>query len=251
MLSTDGALIGTPPRAQARGLMEVANKNIYIEYTFSDDEGSHKTGIASGKKFDPKFGEEHKFEVQVSENMLRYIQKDAICFQVYGEYHDVDEDDIAEATQMELPPENFEFFMSVDWQDSNTGKGVPFVEGMMGEEPGYVLAQSTAHKLIFAIAQSDKNFKIVKLVRGMLGNFRDGTGKVWDAAWMPCMISRQSRLDEHQPWIAELEVNSIPAALNQPSAVKRPRVEPIETHATTPSQPMPGCQLSSCTARVP
>ena len=62
--------------------MEVANKNIYIEYTFSDDEGSHKTGVAAGKKFDPKFGEEHKFEVQVSENMLRYLQKDAIRFQV-------------------------------------------------------------------------------------------------------------------------------------------------------------------------
>ena len=73
--------------------------------------------------------------------------------QVYGESDDVDEDDIAEATQMELPPENFEFFMSVDWQDSNTGKGTPFVDNLLEAEPGYVLAQSTAHKLIFAIAQ--------------------------------------------------------------------------------------------------
>jgi len=204
---------------QARGLMEVANKNTYIEYTFSDDEGAHKTGVAQGKKFDPKFGEEHKFEVQVTDSMLRYLQKDAICFNVYGEADDVDEDDIAEATQMELPPETFEFFMSVDWQDSNSGKGMPFNPDMTAEEPGYSLSQSTAHKLIFAIAQSDKNFKIVKLVRGMLGNFRDQSGKVWDAAWLPCMISKQSRLDEHQPWIAELEVNGMPAALNVPEAV--------------------------------
>lgn len=33
-----------------------------------------------------------------------------------GQADDVDEDDIAEATQMELPPETFEFFMSVDFQ---------------------------------------------------------------------------------------------------------------------------------------
>jgi len=201
--------------------MESANKNVYIEYTFSDDEGMHKTGVASGKKFDPKFGEEHKFEVTVTENMLRYLQKDAICFTVNGEADDVDEDDIAEATQMELPPETFEFFMSVDWQDSSSGKGMPFNPDMDAAEPGFTLNQSTAHKLVFAIAQSDKNFKIVKLVRGMLGNFRDQSGKVWEASWMPCMISKQSRLDEHQPWIAELEVNQLPAALNTPDAIGR------------------------------
>jgi len=204
---------------QARGLMETANKNCYIEYTFSDDEGTHKTGVANGKKFDPKFGEEHKFEVTVSENMQRYLQKDAICFSVMGEADDVDEDDIAEATQMELPPETFEFFMSVDFADAASGKGMPFDSDMLDGEPGYTLSQASGHKLVLAIAQSDKNFKIIKLVRGMLGNFRDASGKVWDASWMPCMISKQSRLDEHQPWIAELEVNAFPAALNAPDAV--------------------------------
>eukprot|EP00327_Prymnesium_parvum_P006600 CAMPEP_0182806980 /NCGR_PEP_ID=MMETSP0006_2-20121128/5888_1 /TAXON_ID=97485 /ORGANISM="Prymnesium parvum, Strain Texoma1" /LENGTH=1608 /DNA_ID=CAMNT_0024932631 /DNA_START=18 /DNA_END=4844 /DNA_ORIENTATION=- len=205
---------------QARGLMETANKNVYIEYLFSDQEGSHKTGVAQGKKFDPKFGEEHKFEFLVSDTMMRYLQKDAICFQVYGEADDVDEDDIAEATQMELPPETFEFFMSVDFHDASSGKGMPFVPDMTPDEPGYVLHQSSAHKLILAIAQSDKNFKIVKLVRGMIGNFRDkNTEKSFDASWVPCMISKQGRLDEHQPWIAELEVNSLPAKMNSPEAL--------------------------------
>lgn len=93
-------------------------------------------------------------------------------------------------------------------QDSATGKGMPFNPDMISSSPGFLLNQSTAHKLILAIAQSDKNFKIVKLVRGMIGNFRDTTGKVWDSSWVACMISKQGRLDEHQPWLAELEVSS-------------------------------------------
>lgn len=33
------------------------------------------------------------------------------------------------------------------------------------------------------------------------------------------MISKQSRLDEHQPWVAEIEVNSLPPKLNSAEAV--------------------------------
>lgn len=65
--------------------METANKNVYIEYDFLDGKGGRKTGVASGKKFDPKFGEEHKFELTVGEPMLRYLQSSAICFKVFGE----------------------------------------------------------------------------------------------------------------------------------------------------------------------
>lgn len=63
-------------------------------------------------------------------------------------------------------------------QDSTTGKGMPFNPDMAPESPGFTLNQSTAHKMILAIAQSDKNFKIVKLTRAMLGNVRDTSGKV-------------------------------------------------------------------------
>ena len=210
---------------QARGLMEAANKNVFIKYTFSDDEGEHTTGVAQGKKFDPKFGEDHKYDITVTDNMLRYLQKDAICFEVFGEADDVDEDDIAEATQMELPPETFEFFMSCDICDADSGKETPFVEGLdttnekSAEQVGYELGQSTAHKIVLAIAQSDKNFKITKLNRAVLGNVRGLDGKVWDSAWTPCLISSQKRQSDNHPWIAEIEWNSFPAKLNAPDAI--------------------------------
>lgn len=61
---------------------------------------------------------------------------------------------------------------------------MPFNPDMAPEKPGFVLQQSTAHKLILAIAQSDKNFKIVKLTHAMLGNVRDAsTGKVSHSLW--------------------------------------------------------------------
>jgi len=161
----------------------------------------------------------------VTDIMLRYLQKDAICFELFGEADDVDEDDIAEATQMELPPETFEFFMSVDMHDADSGKALPFSTELdpkneaPAEQCGYVVGQSSATKIILAIAQSDKNFKICKLTHATVGNIRDVNGKVWDTAWAACMISRQARLDEHQPWIAEIEWNSLPVKLNSPEAV--------------------------------
>ena len=102
---------------QARGLMECPNRNVRIEYTFSNEEGKRSTPEAKGKKFDPKFNEEHLFTIKsVSDTDVTYLCKDAICFEVWGEIDDVEEADVTEAVAMELPPETFEFFLAHDFR---------------------------------------------------------------------------------------------------------------------------------------
>ena len=97
--------------------MDCPNKNVRVEYTFSDEEGKRTTPFAMGKKFDPKFGERHTFTIsKVTERDLIYLCKDAICFEVWGEIDDVEEADVAEAVAMELPPETFEFFLAHDFR---------------------------------------------------------------------------------------------------------------------------------------
>ena len=69
---------------QARGLMDCPNKDVQIEYSYSNEEGKRKTPKAKGKKFDPKFGEEHNFTLSaVTEQELVYLCKDAICFEAH------------------------------------------------------------------------------------------------------------------------------------------------------------------------
>ena len=89
---------------QARGLMDCPNKNVKVMYSFSNEEGKRSTPEAKGKKFDPKFSEEHNFTLKsISETDVTYLCKDAICFEVWGEIDDVEEADVAEAVAMELP----------------------------------------------------------------------------------------------------------------------------------------------------
>ncbi len=81
--------------------MDCPNKNVRVEYTFSNEEGKRTTPPAQGKKFDPKFNEVYDFKLNgLSELDLTYLCKDAICFEVWGEIDDVEEADVAEAVAM-------------------------------------------------------------------------------------------------------------------------------------------------------
>ena len=202
---------------QARGLMDCPNKNVRIEYTFSNEEGKRSTGVCKGKKFDPKFNEEYNFTLtSMSEMELTYLCKDAICFEVWGEADDVEEADVAEAVAMELPPETFEFFLS---HDLRTGAklcpfkaDVAYGKGQVGN--AHVIDPSKALELVFSIAQADKHFKVAEVGHVRLGNLRDASGKNVDSNWMKVGVGKQGRASDSDPFVVELApAPAMPAAL--------------------------------------
>jgi len=211
----------------ARGLMDCPNKNVRIEYTFSDEEGKRTTPPCQGKKFDPKFGEKHSFTLmKVEERHIAYLCKDAICFEVLGENEDVEETDVAEAISMELPPETFEFFLAHDIRCADSGDQVAFdanlakkeaavVTKLNGIPAGHVIAQETHYTLDFSIAQADKHFKVCDVGRVAVGNWRDAKGKaVPGAQWTPLKVLKQGRASDSSPWAVECDWSALPSQLN-------------------------------------
>ena len=166
------ALLGKPLHftltiEQARGLMDCPNKNVRVEFTFSDEEGKRTTPVAKGKKFDPKFNEDHSFTIKsVTQNDVTYLCKDAICFEVWGEIDDVEEADVAEAVSMELPPETFEFFVGYDLRVLGGGakkycptkSDAAYAPGKVGV--AHVIEPGKDLQLVFTISQADKHFKV-------------------------------------------------------------------------------------------
>ena len=90
----------------------------------------------------------------VDEQLVAYLCKDALCFEVWGECDDVEETGVGEAVEFEVPPENFELFLAVDMKVADTGEHCAF-EADCGKKgaAGFVVAQETAHKLTLAISQ--------------------------------------------------------------------------------------------------
>jgi len=209
----------------ARGLMECPNKNVRIEYTFSDEEGKRTTPTCQGKKFDPKFSEKHAFAIpKVEDRHIAYLCKDAICFEIWGESEDVEEGDVAEAISMELPPETFEFFLSHDFMISDSHDQCTFDMNLVdkkqvpsgGTTAGHILAQDTAFHLDFSIAQSDKHFKVADVGRVQIGNWRDPSGKaVKGATWAALRVTKQNRASDSAPWVVTCDLPNLPGVMNQ------------------------------------
>ena len=177
--------------------MDVANKNAYVRYTFGDEPMARMTPKAAGANFSPQFNNEQKFTIAaVSADQLRYLQKDAVCFEVYAERDDVEEDDVMQAAELELPPEVFEFFVSIDAQENRVGDlfAPAPLEPSLGSDGkhGFVLAQECPHKLVLSLSQSETNFHVRKVGRSWLGNVKDASGNSVETKWHPCKVTRQS-----------------------------------------------------------
>lgn len=207
---------------QARGLMDCANKDVRIFYTFSDEEGKRSTPPCKGKKFDPKFNETFNFQVMnCGEKMVEYLNKDAICFEVWAEAEEVPEGDVAEAISMELPPETFEFFLSHDVRKASDGAPCTFEEKVGPKnKPGHLVPQDSAHSLVFAVAQADKNFRVCNVSRPSIGHICDAaTGKPVSNDWTSLHISKQQRAKDNEPWVVEIDWPTLPKVLQAPEAV--------------------------------
>ena len=71
-----------------RGLIDCANRNVHVEYTWADEGYARKTDCSAGKaKFDHALsGGKHQLSLPpLDETLVAYLCKDAICFEVYGE----------------------------------------------------------------------------------------------------------------------------------------------------------------------
>jgi len=210
---------------QARGLMDCPNKNVRVEYTFADEQGKRTTPAAQGKKFDPKFGESFNFAVpNVTTQELTYLCKDAIMFEIWGEVDDVEEQDVAEAIAMELPPETFEFFLAHDITPHENGasSSCKLVPELLPSEPGHEVPIGTALDMLFSVAQADKHFKVAHVGRFRLGNFQvcDAAGNAtpFNADWTTLQATKQSRASESEPWVVQI-VFALPAAVAKPANV--------------------------------
>jgi len=201
---------------QARGLMDCPNKNVRVEYTFSNEEGKRSTPAAQGKKFDPKFHETHDFTIKnVAQQDLTYLCKDAIKFEVWGEIEDVDETDVAEAVAMELPPETFEFFLAHDVRKHQDKplclyKDIPEISGR--KQMGHIIEPGTAAlELVFSVAQADKHFKVCEIGRVRVGGIKDAVkGTSVDSGWASLAIHKQGRASETDPWVVSCDWTTLP-----------------------------------------
>ena len=219
---------------QARGLMDCPNKNVRVEYTFSDEEGKRTTPAAQGKKFDPKFHESHDFKIaKMTDKDLLYLQKDAICFEVWGEIDDVEEADVAEAVAMELPPETFEFFLAHDLRYHEDPPLCPFKKDLpTSTKIGHVIDPSKIIEVVFSIAQADKHFKVCDVGRVRIGNLRDAKGKTIDGSWTALPVAKQGRASETDPWVVQCDWQKLPDKLKDGSANGQVRKE-ASLHART------------------
>jgi len=201
---------------QARGLMDCPNKNVRVEYTFSDEEGTRTTPVCSGKKFDPKFNEKHSFNIpQLTERIMSYLCKDAICFEVWGEMDDVEETDVAEAVSMELPPETFEFFVSHDLRAADTGMLCAYKD-YGSKNFGHAIAPLSHNALVLSIAQADKHFKVCDVGRFNMGYVREyGSTQALQVPWTPLKVIRQARVSESDPWVVEVDFPPLHKAMEE------------------------------------
>lgn len=85
--------------------------------------------------------------------------------------------------------------------------------------PGHHLAQQTAHRLIFSIAQADKHFKVCDVGRVRIGNCRDAAGKSADSSWATLRVAKQSRASDSDPWVVECDFTALPKGLSGGDAV--------------------------------
>lgn len=69
----------------AEGLPKEYCKDTYVQYKFYHDQDNFGTEICEGVNPNPKWNYSYHYTADyVSEDMLQYMIKDALCFRVYG-----------------------------------------------------------------------------------------------------------------------------------------------------------------------
>ena len=206
----------------ARGLLGCPSKNVRVEFSWANEEVKRKSTAADGgKKFEPRFGDTHELAIErVGEVQIAYLCKDAICFEVYGEPEDVAEEGVREAIEMEVPPEVFDAFLSYDVQLADGSQQVAFESDGKGAAV-FTVAQGTGHRFAFAVAQENRNFRVVNMGNVHLGHVREhGSSASIDNTWAALPITKQSRSDaDMTPWVAECMLNFLPPSLQGPECV--------------------------------
>jgi len=209
----------------ARDMIHCPNKNVQVDFSFADETSRRKTAVSVGRKPTHVFaGGEFELSLPpLDETHIAYLCKDALCFEVWGERDDVEEADVAEAVVFEQPPEEFQLFVAHDLTVADTGEHCVFEQdcGKKGE-PGFVVAQETAHKLTLSLTQENKNFRVASVGRIMLGNVRaQGSKKAVDSEWQPLQIASQAREKDSETgsWIVECDLTKLPKYLQTPEAV--------------------------------
>ena len=237
-LGNSEGLLGRPLRFVlridgARGLVaEVPNRNVFVRYNFCDGEAARHTPMAEGKQPSPQFDYHENVEInEVTEPLLRYLQRDAICFDVWGEPDEVAEQAAAgggSGAVMEMPPETFEFFVGVDVHEATDELGEQFehadlqVNMTVDGKAGFHLTASRARQIVVSIGQqADTHFRVSRVARAWLGALRDEYGNVWDESWLPLRIDRQCRSEDGESYQMQLEWVVSPAVLSQSAALRQ------------------------------
>jgi len=207
----------------ARGLIGDVTEDTFVRFNFSDEDTPRTTDVCEGRTATPQYSFKENFDVEeMSQKMLDYLQSDAICFEVWGQAQEVAEGQ-AQATQVEQPPEIFDFFVALDIHESETEvRGDSWVEaawekGMTRDgKPALYITQNRARRLVISVSQQQSVFMVSRFAHVWLGNLRDEYHEVWDASFIPLTIISQSRVgDRFQlvcDWISQFEM------LNQAAA---------------------------------
>ena len=107
--------------------MECPNKNVFAEFVWAKEEFSRKVSTEEGAK---KGKMAHKFIgtttytldlPALTDTTITYLCKDAIRFDVFGEYDDVDEPE-GEMASLQMPPELFNLATTHTFSVTSSGK---------------------------------------------------------------------------------------------------------------------------------
>jgi len=210
----------------ARGLIGDITEDTFVRFNFSDEDQPRTTDVCEGRTATPQYSFKENFDIEnCSQKMIDYLMSDAICFEVWGQAEEVAEGQ-AQATQVEQPPEIFDFFVALDVHESETEvRNDAWVEaawekGMTRDgKPALYITQNRPRRLVISVSQQQSVFMVSRFAHVWLGNLRDEFHEVWDASFIPLTISSQSRVGDRFQlicnWDSQFDV------LNQAAAASK------------------------------
>jgi len=210
------ALLGQPLHFtlrvdSARSLLSDNTVDTYVRFNFAEEDTPRLTDVCEGRATAPSFEFKEPFDIpKVDERMLKYLQSDALCFEVWGQGEEIAEG-TAEGAAIERPPEIFDFFVGVDIHEATTEvRGSDWIEAAWDRaitrdgKPALYITQKRARRLIVSVTQQQKTvFTVSKFAHVWLGNLRDEHHVVWDASFLPVTIAEQKRTGDRYELLCE------------------------------------------------
>jgi len=218
-----GGLVGTPLNLvlrvqQARGLPEGQNNNVFCKYTLDMEERTtdvcnHKT---SAPVFD--FRDDLLFPF-VSPDMVEYFRSDFLTFEVWGEPDQVSEGFVTSEPSTAaakaavnpfdaqgLPPEVFDFFVSLDIHENSTLERSERFEAVQydgGANPYgitkgvYTLKQGRNRRLLIKLAQGQaQKYPVERCVRVWVSKVEDINGNEVSNQQVPLSVLSTASLPD-------------------------------------------------------